>query len=147
MAIQLVDMMAYIQRNGSMADMNRAGLSGPMNAAWHWSAAYERPRVTGSDIRPDVVNALYRAGYDSGGWLMPSGMPGAAMPVNNTGQPEAVLTPAESQAWVALVKRMLSQPSGFGGPQAVFQYYGTQQPTPEQQAIMRRDLALSLSSG
>lgn len=147
MAVQLVDMMAYIERNGSIQDMNRAALGGPMNAAWHWSAAYERPAVTGSDIRPDVVSALYRAGYDSGGWLMPAGMPGS-VPVNSTGQPEAVLTPAESQAWVALVKRMLAQPGGgLGAPTAVFNYLGTQAPTPEQQAMMKRDWALALSSG
>ena len=34
--------------------------------------------------------------FDSGGWLMPS-----TVPVNNTGQPEAVLTPQQSQAVVA----------------------------------------------
>lgn len=146
MAIQLVDMLAYINQNGSISDLNRSALGGPSAAAWHFSAAYEKPAVTGSDIRPDVVSQLYKEGYDSGGWLMPSGMPGA-VPVNSTGQPEAVLTPAESQAWVALVKRMLAQGSGGMGANVQFVYNGPQVPTPEMQAMMRRDLALTLSSG
>jgi SLT domain-containing protein len=36
-------------------------------------------------------------GYDSGGWLMPG-------PVNGTGQPEAVLTPGQSDAFLALAE-------------------------------------------
>lgn len=77
--------------------------------------------------------------YDSGGWLMPG-------PVNQTSQPEAVLTPEESRAFVALVRQWTSQGGGAPGgrPQVNFNYFGTQYPTAEQQAIQRRDLAMML---
>jgi hypothetical protein len=57
MGNQLLDMLAYIQRNGSIADLNAAG--GPMNVAWRFSSKYERPAVTGSDIRPAEVMSIY----------------------------------------------------------------------------------------
>jgi phage-related protein len=44
--------------------------------------------------------------YDSGGWLMPGG-------TNMTGQPEAVLTPPQSQAFVAMAAE--ARRSGYGG--------------------------------
>jgi hypothetical protein len=90
-------------------------------------------------------------GYDSGGWLPPSGMP-----VNGLGKPEAVLTPAESAAFVAIVKQMTGQgpigtaasPLAGGGGRSVNvtqQFIGSQLPTAEQKAAMARDLALALS--
>jgi SLT domain-containing protein len=82
-------------------------------------------------------------GYDSGGWLMPHGRP-----VNNTGQPEAVLTPEESAAWVALVKQMLAQSAGSAGglgPTVVNNWYGPQMPSQEQLAIIDRRMAFTLS--
>jgi len=86
-------------------------------------------------------------GYDSGGWLPPG--PQSQIPVNQLGQPEAVLTPQESQAFVALVRRMLAQPQGVPGQgvTVVQQYNGTQLPSVEQQAIMNRNLTLALSGG
>jgi SLT domain-containing protein len=81
-------------------------------------------------------------GYDSGGWLQPGGMP-----VNGLNRPEAVLTPQESAAFVALARRLTSGGMGAGGGrpiQITQQYVGTQQPTSEQRAWMARDLALAL---
>lgn len=57
--------------------------------------------------------------YDNGGWLMPN------HPQNNTGKPEAVLTPAESRAFVDLAKR--ASGGDTGGPmigEMVFNEYG-----------------------
>jgi SLT domain-containing protein len=84
--------------------------------------------------------------YDAGGSLPP----GATLAVNATGSTEEVLTPAERAAWVALVKRMLSQPQGTSAgtaPNVTVQYIGTQVPSLETQAIMNRNLALALSGG
>lgn len=106
MGVQLVDMMAYIARNGGIGAINATGSA--LAAAELFSRAYERPAVLYSDIRPSVVAQIYSAlggrasgpgrgltGYDSGGWLPPGG-------ANGTGQPEAVLTPAQSSAFLAL---------------------------------------------
>lgn len=84
-------------------------------------------------------------GYDSGGWLMPGGMPG----VNHLGKPEAVLTPQESEAFVAIVRQLTARGVGGGsplggGPTVVQNYQGTQWPTAEQKASMLRDLGLAL---
>jgi hypothetical protein len=88
-------------------------------------------------------------GYDQGGWLMPGGMP-----INQTGQPEAVLTPAQSSALQALARWAEAtlgsggSPNGGGPLGGVnFNYFGTQHPGVEQRAMMRRDLALALSGG
>ena len=80
-------------------------------------------------------------GYDSGGWL-PTGVTAA---VNQTGKPEAVLNPQQSQA----LESLLSRPSGAAGqaPVVNMNYYGPQEPTAEQKAIMMRDLCLALSGG
>ena len=78
------------------------------------------------------ANAVYKAmgwgKFDSGGWLMPS-----TLPVNKTGQPEAVLTPEQSQAFVAAGAAARNGSGGSGGaPVANFNYFGTQYPTVEQ---------------
>jgi SLT domain-containing protein/chemotaxis protein histidine kinase CheA len=80
-------------------------------------------------------------GYDGGGWLMP-GM----TPANQTGKPEAVLTPEESAAFVAIARHMTQQGVGGTGQAPVVNmvYQGTQWPTPEQKAMQMRDLALVL---
>lgn len=62
MGVQLTDMLAYIEHNGSIADLNSygtGGLQSAMTVAWRFSAHYERPKVTGSDIRPSVVAGIY----------------------------------------------------------------------------------------
>ncbi|MEV7770589.1 hypothetical protein [Kitasatospora sp. NPDC086791] len=83
-------------------------------------------------------------GYDQGGWLMPG-----TMPVNGLARPEAVLTPEQSEAFVALARHLAAQGVGgasFGRQVTVEQHYhGTQLPTIEQQADMQRRLALTLS--
>lgn len=82
-------------------------------------------------------------GYDSGGWLMPSGMP-----VNGLGKPEAVLTPAESEAFVQIVRQLTAQNGGGGSPigskQAVINFYGTSYPNAEQMAAIQREMGLAL---
>ena len=128
------------------------------NAALIYQDYYEKPASLTASLpeRMAAANAVYQAmgwgtvgptgggaasRFDSGGWLMPNGMPG----FNMTGQPEAVLTPEQSQA---LVKMAQSLPPAGGngiGPTVVQQFYGTQYPTAEQKALMRRDLALALS--
>jgi SLT domain-containing protein len=79
-------------------------------------------------------------GYDTGGWLPP----GMTTMVNQTGRPEAVLTPDES-GW--LKQTAAAAVASRNAPQNNIQfiYQGTQQPTPEQRAIMMRDLAMTLS--
>jgi hypothetical protein len=100
----------------------------------------------------ESANAVYQAmgwgKFDQGGWLMPAGaMPGPnRTPVNLTGQPEAVLTPQESQAFVAIAKQLTSQGVGsMGSKQVNVNFYGTQYPNAEQMAAINRDLGLALS--
>jgi hypothetical protein len=91
---------------------------------------------------PGIVSLAHGGkyvGYDSGGWLMP-----ATMPVNSTGQPEAVLTPPQSDALIALA-RSAEATGGTEQRPIQFIYNGTQHPTVEQKALMMRDLALALS--
>lgn len=101
MAVQLVDLLAWIERYGSIAQMNSAAATGGLvGAAWNWSNRYEGPLVPGSDIRMDVVKQLYARGFDSGGWLTPYGPMGF-----NTGRrPEAVLTPGQSDGFVDIAE-------------------------------------------
>lgn len=89
-----------------------------------------------------VAQGKTYTGYDSGGWLQP----GSSIPINQTGQPEAVLTPQESAAFIALVRRMTSQPGGTAGgsPVANLYFTGPQMPGPEQLAEMYRQLSLAM---
>ena len=101
---------------------------------------YIKARYGNPGNTPGIISLSHGGkylGYDSGGWLMPG-----TVPVNRTGRPEAVLTPEESAAFIAIAKR-LTAGGGLGG--ATFNYFGTQQPTPEQRAMMMRDLGLTLS--
>jgi hypothetical protein len=67
MAVQLVDMLAYINSRGGIGAINAGGAAGgPMGAAEVYSRM-EAPLVPGSDIRSDVVSQLYRQGLQSGG--------------------------------------------------------------------------------
>lgn len=67
MAVQLVDMMAYIAGRGGIGAINAGGAAGgPMGAAEVFSRM-EAPAVPGSDIRPSVVAQLYAQGLASGG--------------------------------------------------------------------------------
>jgi hypothetical protein len=67
MAVQLIDMMAYIDSRGGISAINAGGAAGgPMGAAEVFSAM-EAPRVPGSDIRPGVVSQLFSQGLALGG--------------------------------------------------------------------------------
>jgi hypothetical protein len=84
-------------------------------------------------------------GYDSGGWLMPGDMP-----VNGLRKPEAVLTPAESEAFVQIVRRLTAQGVGgsaLGSKEVNIYFTGTQYPTVEQMSAIKRDMALALGGG
>lgn len=72
---QLVDLMAYMAANGSVANMN--SFSNPIAAADNWSRQYERPAVPLSDVRPSIVMGVYRA---LGGGSLVSKAPGSHAP-------------------------------------------------------------------
>jgi SLT domain-containing protein len=82
-------------------------------------------------------------GYDSGGILPP----GVTNAVNQTGKPEAVLTNTQ---WDTL-RQLAGDTGGAGGagqaPVVNMNYYGPQEPTQEQKAIMMRELSMTLSGG
>lgn len=149
-----VQLNAILGWGGGPGTVNKA--TSPSNAALIYQDLYERPASLTQTIgtRMAGANAVYRAmgwgKFDQGGYLMPMGMPGGMPGVNTTGQPEAVLTPQQTQALIT-VAESLTRNGGRGpaGGQVVVNqnYLGPMMPNPEQQAIMRRDLALSLSSG
>jgi hypothetical protein len=66
MAVQLADMMFYIAGRGGLASLNNAGSA--RNAAWRFSAM-EAPAIPGSDIRFNIVDALYASGLAKGGLI------------------------------------------------------------------------------
>jgi hypothetical protein len=137
---------AILSWGGGPSLVNRA--TSASNAAQIYQDYYERPANLTASLprRMASANAAYQAmGYDSGGWLMPSGMP-----VNGLGKPEAVLTPEESQAFVAIARQLTSQGAGGGGQglgskNAVINFYGTQYPNAEQMAAIKREMGLALS--
>jgi hypothetical protein len=111
------------------------------------AARYIRYEYGNPNSTPGLValaKGLPYSFYDSGGWLQP----GMNLAVNKTGRPEAVLTPEQSDALTALVE-LLRRPGATpaaagGGVTAIANYYGPQMPSPEQNAIIMRDLALTL---
>jgi hypothetical protein len=144
---------AILRWGGGPALVNRG--TSPSNAAMIYQDYYERPASLTASLpaRMASANAVYRAmgwgSFDSGGWLppVPAGALPAGMPVNTTGQPEAIFSPEESSLLVPWLKRELSGQSGGGarpapGATVNFNYFGPQTPTPEMQANMRRDMAL-----
>ena len=90
-------------------------------------------------IRSIAAGGSYM-GYDSGGWLQPGGL-------NATGKPEAVLSPEESQAFVAIAKQITQQGGGGLQQPVVVNITGTQWPNVEQIAYIKRELALAVSGG
>jgi hypothetical protein len=104
---------------------------------------YIKARYGSPALTPGILSLDHGGkyqGYDRGGWLLPG-----TVPVNRTGRPEAVLTPDESRAFVRIARHLAQGTSGQAGGTTVNQnYYGPQMPGPEQQAIMRRDLAVML---
>ena len=109
-----------------------------------WGLNYIKDRYGSPAAAYAFENSHTPHWYDDGGWLMPGDMP-----VNKLSRPEAVLTPDESQAFVQIARQLTAQGVGQGGvggsKQAIFQFFGTQLPTPEQQAEMDRHLAMALS--
>jgi SLT domain-containing protein len=110
-----------------------------------WDRGYIESAYGSIDNVPGVAavrQGRQYVGYDSGGWLTPSDTP-----VNKTGQPEAVLTPQESAAFVAVVKQMLSRQGSAGAAgertPAVVNFYGPQMPGQEQMAEIMRQVSLA----
>lgn len=140
----MTQLAAILTFGGGPAMVNKG--TSPSNAAMIYQDYYERPANLSASLpeRMASANAVYKAmGWgtlDQGGYL--------TGPPNFTGKPEAVLTPAQSQAFVALVKQMTGQgqAGGAAGRQvnASFNYFGPQQPTAEMKAQMMRDLALAI---
>lgn len=54
---QITDIVAYVKRNGSIADMNK--YKDPVQAADHFSSQYERPAVRFSDVKESVARSVY----------------------------------------------------------------------------------------
>jgi hypothetical protein len=143
----MTQLAAIVMFGGGPAIVNRA--TSPSNAAMLYQDYYEKPASLTASLgqRMSSANAVYKAmgwgSYDSGGPLAP----GATLAVNQTGQAEEVLTPAERAAWVAVVQRTLAQPNGGlggGAPQVTVNFYGTQRPNPEEMAEIERRLALAV---
>lgn len=140
---------AILSWGGGPGLVNRA--TSPSNAALIYQDYYERPASLTASIaaRMASANAVYQAmgwgKFDQGGWLMPASMP-ASVPVNMTGHPEAVLTPAQSDAFLAMVNRLMDQGGAAPGsaPTVIQNFNGTQWPNVEQKAAMMRELALVL---
>lgn len=140
----MTQLAAILTFGGGPAMVNKG--TSPSNAAMIYQDYYERPANLSASLpqRMASANAVYKAmgwgSLDQGGYL--------TGPPNFTGKPEAVLTPAQSQAFVALVKQMTGQgqAGGAAGRQvnASFNYFGPQQPTAEMKAQMMRDLALAI---
>jgi hypothetical protein len=82
-------------------------------------------------------------GYDSGGTL-PPGMTNA---VNLTGKPEAVLTNPQWQVLQHLAENSARGALAPQAPPVSVNYYGPQEPSPEQKAIMMRELSLLVGGG
>lgn len=145
----LTQLNAILRWGGGPGEVNKA--TSPSNAAEIYQDLYERPAsLTASlGVRMASANAVYKAmgwgSFDSGGWLMPAAGPNT-VPINTTGQPEAVLNPAESAALIRLASH-LSAGGGGAAPAPVvnMNYFGPQAPTPEMKALQMRDLALALS--
>ena len=142
----MTQLYAILHWGGGPGLVNRA--TSPSNAAMLYQDYYERPASLTASLPARmasanaVANAMGWGKFDNGGVLMPG-----TVGVNTTGQPEAVLTPAESQAIKALGQSLAQRGSGGGIGQPIvnnFVYNGTQQPTPEQQMWQLRDLALAL---
>ncbi len=81
-------------------------------------------------------------GYDQGGWLMPGDLP-----VNGLRRPEAVLTPDQSD-WLRTMAQQgaANRAAGadLGAKPVVINFNGTQYPTGEQMAAIKREMTMAL---
>ena len=153
----MTQLAAILTFGGGPSIVNRA--TSPSDAATIYQNYYEKPknRTASLPIRTASANAVYEAmwgggasaahssgvgaRFDSGGWLMPS-----TVPVNQTGRPEAVLTPEQSDAFLAVANRMIAQGGATATGQAPvisLNFYGPQMPSQEQLAEMYRQLSLA----
>jgi hypothetical protein len=132
---------AILSWGGGLGIVNRA--TSPSNAALLYQDYYEKPANLSASLpqRMSSANAVYHAmgwgSFDSGGWM--------TGPPNLTGQPEAVLTPDQSVAFLRLVQQMTSGQSGGGTrPPVTVNFVGTQMPNAEQMAEIERRLAMAV---
>jgi Phage tail lysozyme len=153
----MTQLAAILTFGGGPSIVNRA--TSPSDAAMLYQDYYEKPANLSASlpIRMASANAVYQAmwgggassgrasgvasRYDSGGWLMPS-----TVPVNTTGQPEAVLTPQQSQALVTLAEHLNSSQGGTGAegrPPVNIYFTGPQMPSQEQMAEIMRQVSLA----
>lgn len=140
---------AILSWGGGPGMVNQA--KSPSNAAAIYQDYYERPAdLTASlPLRMASANAVYKAmgwgTFDQGGVAT-----GVGMLPKGTPLPERVLSPKQTDLFDRLI-HVLERGSGGGyasggRPVQVEQnFYGSMMPNPEQQAGMRRDLALALS--
>ena len=141
----MTQLYAILHWGGGPGLVNRA--TSPSNAALIYQDYYERPASLTATIGTRmasanaVANAMGWGKFDNGGVLMPG-----TVGVNTTGKPEAVLTPAESQAIKALGHALAQRGGSAGiGPSSVTQIFnGTGPLSAENLAEMRRNLALAL---
>jgi hypothetical protein len=156
----MTQLAAILSFGGGPSIVNRA--TSPSDAAMLYQDYYEKPRDRSASlpIRMSSANAVYQAmwgggasngrpggvasRYDSGGWLMPS-----TVPVNTTGQPEAVLTPQQSQALVTVAEHLAAQQHApaAAAPTVVQNWYGPQMPGQEQMAEIMRQVSLAAGGG
>lgn len=97
--------------------------------------------VSGFGVPPGTAPGTGVASrFDSGGVLPP----GMSLAVNQTGRPEAVLTPEESRALISMARAFTAGRIGGATP-VVNQYFvGAGFPSAEQKAAMHREMALAL---
>lgn len=140
---------AILSWGGGPSLVNQA--KSPSNAAAIYQDYYERPAdLTASlPLRMASANAVYKAmgwgTFDRGGIASGVGMLPKATPL-----PERVLSPTQTglfERLIQVLERGASAGVSAGGrPVQVEQnFYGSMLPNPEQQAGMRRDLAMALS--
>jgi Transglycosylase SLT domain len=104
-AAHLMAAIAMAESGGNPRAFNPSGASGlwqilglpfpgnPFDPLTNARMAVSKYRSQGLGAWEAYTNGAYRAFYDRGGWLRP----GATVAVNNTGEPERVLSPAESR--------------------------------------------------
>jgi hypothetical protein len=127
---------------GGPARVNKG--TSPSNAALIYQDYYERPASDTASLgtRMAAANAVAKGmgwSYDSGGALPP----GMRLTVNNTGQPEAVLNPQQLEWLQQAAERDTAAQQH--APAINLNYYGPQEPSPEQKAIIYRELSLLMA--
>jgi hypothetical protein len=137
---------AILSWGGGPAQVNRA--TSPSSAAEIYQDLYERPASLTASLpqRMSSANAVAKGmnwAFDEGG--LASGI--GSLP-KYTPRPERVLSPRQTQAFERLVavldRQSATDGSSAAGKQVVIHFHGTQHPTPEQMAAIKREMALAL---